>query len=60
MPRFVPRHNVNMWVRKDFASGFHGAFGVRHLGEQFGNNTNTIVLDAYTLASGAIGYHARQ
>ena len=60
VPRFVPRHNVNLWIRKDFANGFHGAFGVRHLGEQFGNDTNTVVLEAYTLASGAIGFHARQ
>ena len=60
VPRVVPRHNANMWIRKDFASGFHGAFGFRHLGEQFGNNSNSIVLDGYTLASGAIGFHTRQ
>lgn len=60
VPRFVPRHNFNTWIRKDFASGFHGAFGLRHLGTQFGNNPNTVVLEGYSLASGAIGFRTRQ
>jgi outer membrane receptor protein involved in Fe transport len=60
VPRFVPRHNANMWIRKDFASGFNGAFGFRFLGEQFGNNSNSVVLDNYAIAAGAIGFHARQ
>ena len=31
-----------LWLRKDFAGGFNAAFGVRYLGEQFVNNTNTL------------------
>jgi outer membrane receptor protein involved in Fe transport len=29
---------------------------MRYLGEQFGNNDNTILLDGYALASGAVGF----
>jgi TonB-dependent siderophore receptor len=58
VPRFVPRHLVNVWVRKDWDAGFNVAFGTRHVSEQFANNGNTLVLDAYTLASAAVGYRA--
>src|SRR5687767_5044184 len=34
-PRFAPKHNVNLWLRKDFAGGLNAAFGVRYLAEQF-------------------------
>jgi len=56
VPRFVPRHNVNLWLRKDWAGGFNAAFGVRSLTEQFGDNENTQVVDGYTIVSGAVGY----
>jgi len=56
VPRFVPRHNVNLWLRKDFVGGFNAAFGVRSLAEQFGDNDNTQVVDGYTIFSGAVGY----
>jgi iron complex outermembrane receptor protein len=57
-PRFVPRHNLNVWVRKDWASGFNAGFGARYLGEQFVNDDNSVKLDGYTIASGAVGYRA--
>jgi outer membrane receptor protein involved in Fe transport len=56
VPRFVPKHLTNLWVRKDFSSGFNAAFGIRHVGEQFVNDGNTVSLDPYTIFSGAIGY----
>jgi iron complex outermembrane receptor protein len=56
MPRYVPRHTANAWLRKDWAGGFNAAFGARYLGEQFANNTNTSQLDGYTIFSGAVGY----
>ena len=56
MPRFVPKHTVNAWLRKDFASGFNAAFGARYVGEQFVNTANTTRLDGYTIFAGAIGY----
>jgi iron complex outermembrane receptor protein len=55
-PRFVPKHLTNLWVRKDFSSGFNAAFGVRHVGDQFVTDANLVTLDAYTIFSGAIGY----
>ena len=39
-PRFVPKHNVNVWLRKDWASGFNASFGARYLGSQFVNDSN--------------------
>ena len=55
-PRFAPKHNVNLWLRKDFAGGFNAAFGVRYLAEQFGDNANTQLVDGYSVFSGAVGY----
>jgi iron complex outermembrane receptor protein len=55
-PRFVPKHNVNLWLRKDFRGGFNAGFGMRYLASQFGDNANTQRLDDYTIFSGAIGY----
>ena len=58
-PRFAPKHNVNLWLRKDFRGGFNAGFGLRYLAEQWGNNTNTQRLDDYTIFSGAFGYRTR-
>ena len=59
-PRFVPKHLSNLWVRKDFSSGFNAAFGIRHVGEQFVNDSNSVALDPYTIFSGALGYRTNQ
>ncbi|MBM3778369.1 MAG: hypothetical protein FJW23_09050 [Acidimicrobiia bacterium] len=56
VPRFVPTHTLNTWLRRDWDSGFNAAIGLRHVGEQFANNGNTLVLEGYTTASGAVGY----
>jgi TonB-dependent siderophore receptor len=56
IPRFAPKHNVNLWLRKDFAGGLNAGFGLRYLAEQFGDDENTQLLDDYTIFSGAIGY----
>ena len=56
IPRFAPKHNVNLWLRKDFARGFNAGFGLRYLAEQYGDNGNTQLLDDYTIFSGAVGY----
>jgi TonB-dependent siderophore receptor len=58
-PRFAPKHNINLWLRKDFRGGFNAGFGLRYLAEQWGNNTNTQRLDDYTIFSGAVGYRTR-
>ena len=55
-PRFVPKHNVNLWLRKDFASGINAGFGLRYLAEQYGDNENEQLVDGYTIFSGAVGY----
>src|SRR5688572_19151648 len=55
-PRFAPKHNVNMWLRKDLPGGFNAGFGLRYLAAQFGDNANTQRLDDYTVFSGAVGY----
>jgi iron complex outermembrane receptor protein len=55
-PRFAPKHNVNLWLRKDFRGGLNAAFGYRHLSEQFTDNANTLTLDSYGIAAAAVGY----
>ena len=55
-PRFAPKHNVNLWLRKDLPGGFNAGFGLRYLSSQFGDNNNTQRLDDYTIFSGAVGY----
>jgi iron complex outermembrane receptor protein len=57
-PRFVPRHNVNVWLRKDWASGFNASLGARYLGSQFVNDDNSARLDSNTIVSGSIGYYS--
>jgi outer membrane receptor protein involved in Fe transport len=54
----VPGHNLNVWLRKDWGSGFNASFGGRYLGRQFVNNANSVELDGYGLFSGAVGYRA--
>jgi len=56
MPRFVPRHTANVWVRKDWASGFNVAGGGRRVGEQFANDANTLRLDGYATVAAAVGF----
>jgi iron complex outermembrane recepter protein len=60
VPRFVPKHLTNLWVRKDFSSGLNAAFGIRHVGEQFVNDSNSVSLDPYTIFSGAVGYRTNR
>ena len=55
-PRFVPKHNVNLWLRADLPRGFNAGFGLRYIAEQFGDDENTQRLDDYTIFSGALGY----
>ena len=60
MPRYVPKHNANAWLRKDFESGFNASIGARYLGQQFVNNENTSRLGGYTMFSGAVGFRAER
>jgi len=59
-PRFVPKHNANAWLRKDWQSGFNASFGVRYLSAQFLNNSNTLRTGGYTIFSGAVGFRAER
>jgi outer membrane receptor protein involved in Fe transport len=56
VPRFVPKHIVNAWLRKDWDFGFNAAIGARHLSEQFVNDTNSRELEAYTIVGAAAGF----
>jgi iron complex outermembrane receptor protein len=60
MPRYVPKHNVNARLRKDWRSGLNVSIGGRYLGRQFVDNTNTNDLGGYMLASGAVGFRAER
>ena len=36
-------------VAEGLGGGFNAAFGMRYVGEQFANNSNTLTLDGYGL-----------
>ena len=52
----MPKQPHESVAAKGFPVGFNAAFGVRYVGEQFVNDSNTVQLDDYTIFSGAIGY----
>jgi len=58
MPRFVPKHTANAWLRKDWRSGFNASLGARYVGPQFSNNANTVRIGGFTIFSGAVGYRS--
>jgi catecholate siderophore receptor len=58
VPRYAPKHTANVWIRRDWPSGFNAAFGARMVGSQFANNANTSRLDGCTIALAAVGYEA--
>jgi iron complex outermembrane receptor protein len=58
MPRWVPKHTANVWLRKDWESGLNASIGARYLGSQFVDDDNTAQLDRYAIVAGAVGYRA--
>jgi len=58
LPRYVPEHTANAWLRKDWASGLNASFGARYVGHQFADDSNSVRLAGYTIFSGAVGFHA--
>lgn len=59
IPRFVPKHTGNLWLRKQWASGFSASIGSRYVGWQFANNNNRTRIGGYNVFSGAVGYRTR-
>ncbi|MCA3700664.1 MAG: TonB-dependent receptor [Brevundimonas sp.] len=55
-PDNVPEVSANLYVSKTFANGLGLQGAVRHVGERFGNNANTFVLDSYTLIDAAVSW----
>ena len=45
----APRHLANLWLSRDFANGIRAGGGIRHVGERFGDQENTLALDSVTL-----------
>ncbi|MEM9808866.1 MAG: TonB-dependent receptor, partial [Cyanobacteria bacterium P01_D01_bin.56] len=56
----VPEHNVNLWTTYDIQDGpLEGlgfGLGVNYVGERFGDNANSFMLDDYFLTNAAISY----
>ena len=59
-PRFVPANTANVWLRKDWRSGFNASVGVRYVGNQFVTDLNLLEIDDHTLISGAVGFRANR
>jgi iron complex outermembrane receptor protein len=56
VPRFAQKHAVNAWIRKEWELGLNASIGMRYMGPQWINNTNTTRLGGFTVFSGAVGY----
>lgn len=54
-PVNVPEIVSNLWVHYRMAS-WELSLGARHVGKRYGNNSNTIVLPAYTVADAALSW----
>lgn len=60
VPAVTPRHAASLWlsytVQSGALAGLGGGIGVRYIGETWGNNTNTMRNDAYTLLDASLRY----
>ncbi len=56
LPRYAQRHAANVWLTKNWNSGFTAGAGLRYLGPVFTNITNTVRLGGYTTFTGFAGY----
>jgi len=56
LPRFVQKHAANVWLNKNWRSGFISGVGLRYLGPMFTNNENSIRMGGWTTFSGSAGY----
>ena len=55
-PPFVPKHLVNVWLSKEWGSGFGLAAGVRGVSEQFVGEDNRYTIDGYAVLDAAVSY----
>ena len=55
-PPFVPKHLVNVWLSKEWGSGFGLAAGVRGVSEQFVGEDNRYTIDGYAVLDAAASY----
>ncbi len=60
VPAVTPRHVASLWlnytVQSGALAGFGGGVGLRYVGATWGNNTNTVRNDAYTLLDASLRY----
>ena len=55
-PPFVPKHLLNVWLSKEWGSGFGLAAGVRGVSEQFVGEDNRYTIDGYAVLDAAVSY----
>ena len=56
-PQNVPEKVANLWVNYAFAPQWEALVGVQYVGERFGNASNTLKLDDYTVVNAGLDYH---
>jgi iron complex outermembrane receptor protein len=59
LPRFTQKQALNVWLHKNWESGFTAGIGTRYLGPMFTNNENSIRLGGWTTFTGAVGYRQK-
>jgi catecholate siderophore receptor len=53
---FAPKHIVNVWLSKEWGSGFGAAAGLRGVSEQFVGEDNRFTIDGYLTLDAALSY----
>ncbi|MDC7788111.1 TonB-dependent siderophore receptor [Rhodoplanes sp. TEM] len=60
VPAVTPRHVASLWMNYTVPSGplygASGGIGIRYIGETFGNNTNTVTNEGYTVVDATLRY----
>ncbi|AYH45663.1 TonB-dependent siderophore receptor [Azoarcus sp. DN11] len=55
-PANVPERLANLWV-SHVGAGWDAGIGARYVGKRYGDNANTLRLDAYTVLDATLGWH---
>lgn len=52
----TPYNAASLWLDRDFGNGFRAGGGIRYIGERYGDDMNTVEIDAVTVADLGASY----
>jgi iron complex outermembrane recepter protein len=61
---YAPRHTSKIWITRSWriaeGTSLTSSVGMRYMGAEYENNTDTIFVGGYTVFSGSVGLHRRK